>query len=96
MSWLGGAGTALVIVAYLPQIVHLIREHCSAGISCTAFGMWGLGGVLLLSYAISLGDPVFTVLQTYQLGASSLICFFGYKYKDSLCDEHGGPVHQTS
>ena len=52
--------------------------------------MWGLGGVLLLSYAINLGDPVFVVLQIYQLGASSLICFFGYRYKDSLCDEHGG------
>ena len=90
ISWLGAAGTALVILAYLPQIVHLIKEHCSAGISCVAFGMWGLGGVLLLSYAINLGDPVFVVLQIYQLGASSLICFFGYRYKDSLCDEHGG------
>ena len=92
MSWIGGAGTALVIVAYLPQIAHLIKEHCSAGISCVAFGMWGLGGLLLLSYAISLGDPVFTVLQSYQLVASGLICFFGYRYKDSLCDEHGGPT----
>ncbi|MGH2602930.1 MAG: PQ-loop domain-containing transporter, partial [Dehalococcoidia bacterium] len=30
IHWFGYVGTALVIVAYLPQITHLIREKCSA------------------------------------------------------------------
>jgi len=30
---LGFLGTGLVAMAYIPQIRHLIKEHCSAGIS---------------------------------------------------------------
>jgi len=33
----GFLGTALVVVGYIPQIHHLMREHCSAGISCLHF-----------------------------------------------------------
>jgi hypothetical protein len=37
----------LVIVGYIPQIVHLIREHCTAGISILAFSLWGTVSLLL-------------------------------------------------
>ena len=30
---LGVAGIAISMLAYVPQVVHLGREHCSAGIS---------------------------------------------------------------
>lgn len=40
IHWFGYVGTALVIVAYLPQITHLIREKCSAGISFGAYAIW--------------------------------------------------------
>jgi PQ loop repeat len=33
---LGLAGTGIVAAAYIPQIRHLIKEHCSAGISMIA------------------------------------------------------------
>ena len=29
----GFIGTAVVLIAYLPQIIHLIHEHCMVGIS---------------------------------------------------------------
>lgn len=87
-SWLGIAGTTLVIVAYLPQVVHLVTEHCAAGVSCVAFTMWGVGGLALLLYAVSLGDTVFTVLQSYQVVASGLICFYSRRYRDTLCEDH--------
>jgi uncharacterized protein with PQ loop repeat len=90
ISWLGGIGTALVIVAYLPQIIHLVDEHCSAGLSFRAYVLWGLAAILLLSYAISQRDMVFIALQSYQLVATVLICFFAHKYEDSLCEIHGG------
>lgn len=89
-SWLGAIGTTLVILAYFPQIIHLINEHCSAGLSLRAYVVWGMAAILLLSYAISQGDVVFIALQSYQLVATVLICIFTHRYKNSLCEIHGG------
>jgi uncharacterized protein with PQ loop repeat len=90
VHWLGYAGTGLVIVAYLPQITHLVREHCSAGVSSGAYLLWGVAAMLLLSYAIAKGDPVFTALQIYQVVATVAICLLSRHYRDSLCEDHGG------
>jgi lipid-A-disaccharide synthase-like uncharacterized protein len=90
VHWLGYVGTGLVIVAYLPQITHLVWEHCSAGVSSWAYLMWGVAAILLLSYAIAKGDPVFTALQIYQVVATVAICLLSRHYRDSLCEDHGG------
>ena len=90
IHWIGFAGTGLVIAAYLPQITHLITEHCSAGLSFHAFCMWSVASVLLLTYAVATGDPVFVALQSYQLAATGLICFFSKRYEDDRCEDHGG------
>jgi uncharacterized protein with PQ loop repeat len=37
---IGIAGIAISMAAYLPQVVHLAREHCSAGVSTRAWTMW--------------------------------------------------------
>ena len=74
VHWLGYVGTGLVIVAYLPQIRHLVRERCSAGVSSGAYLLWGVAAMLLLSYAVARGDPVFTALQLYQVAAAIAIC----------------------
>ena len=36
----GFVGAGLAGAAYVPQISHLIRARCSAGISRLAFGVW--------------------------------------------------------
>lgn len=87
-QWIGFMGTALVIIAYLPQIHHLIAEHCSGGISIKAYGLWFVAGFLMLVHAVAIADPVFMALQVYQIGASALVIFFGWKYKDSVCEAH--------
>ena len=90
IEWLGFAGMAVCVLAYLPQIIHLIKEHCSAGLSPGAYCMWGLAALLLLAYAIAKRDVVFISLQSYHLGAGALIFYYCLKYKDQLCEEHGG------
>jgi uncharacterized protein with PQ loop repeat len=92
--WIGFLGTALVIVAYLPQVHHLIKERCSGGISIKAYCLWFVSALLMLVHATGIQDPVFIALQGYQIGACALIIFFGRKYKDSLCETHRHP--QTS
>ena len=87
-QWIGFVGTALVIIAYVPQIQHLIAERCSGGISMRAYGLWFVAGFLMLIHAAAIGDPVFVLLQGYQVGASALIIFFCRKYKGSVCETH--------
>ncbi len=87
-SWVGFFGTTIVIIAYMPQVLHLIKGQCSAGISLKAYVMWLCSSFLLLAHAFSLKDPVFIALQSYQLGATLTIVIFAYKFKDSLCALH--------
>ncbi len=90
IEWLGFAGMALCVLAYLPQIIHLIKEHCSAGLSPGAYCMWGIAALVLLVYAIAKRDAVFISLQSYHVGAGALIFYYCLRYRDQLCEEHGG------
>lgn len=90
LEWIGFVAVALSVVGYLPQIVHLIKERCSAGLSVGAYCTWGIASVMLLLYAISRQDLVFMILQTYNLGATGLIFFFCLRYKGNFCETHGG------
>ncbi len=90
IEWLGFVGIALCILGYLPQVVHLLKEHCSAGLSTGAYCTWWIAAVLLLTYSIVRKDPVFIALQSYHVGATALVFYFGLKYKGQLCEDHGG------
>jgi len=96
IHWLGHLGTTLCIAAYCPQILHLVRERCSAGISVRAYAMWVGSALLLLGYAIAMRDAVFIVLQSYQVAAATLICLFCKKYEGRLCEEHEAPGRASS
>jgi hypothetical protein len=37
---LGFAGISIGVLAYVPQVLHLALEHCSAGVSSRAWAMW--------------------------------------------------------
>lgn len=90
IEWVGFTGIALCVLAYLPQIIHLIKEHCSAGLSPGAYCMWIIAALLLLTYAIAKRDVVFISLQSYHVAASTLILYYCLRYRDQLCEEHGG------
>ncbi|OGA52747.1 MAG: hypothetical protein A3G25_04330 [Betaproteobacteria bacterium RIFCSPLOWO2_12_FULL_63_13] len=87
-NWVGFIGTTFVIIAYLPQVWHLISKQCSAGISLKAYSMWFISSVLLFAHAFSIKDPVFIALQSYQLGATSVILLFAKKYENGVCPVH--------
>lgn len=87
-AWVGFVGTALVIMAYLPQVVHLIKERCSWGISLGAYAMWFVAGILICAHAVSLNDPVFIVLQGYNVVATATVAAFAKRYKQNICIDH--------
>jgi PQ loop repeat len=84
----GFAGAGLAGAAYVPQISHLIRAHCSAGISRLAFGVWLLASLLVTVRAIAIHAGVFIVLGGIQIVATTLIVVYAARYKDTPCPSH--------
>src|SRR5215467_11952662 len=93
----GFAGAGLAGAAYVPQISHLIRARCSAGISRLAFEVWLLASLLTTARAIAIGAGVFIVLGGIQIVATALIMICAARYKDTPCPVHlpGQPTAKT-
>jgi hypothetical protein len=84
----GFAGAGLAGAAYVPQISHLARARCSAGISRLAFEVWLLASVLTTVRAIAIHAGVFIVLGGIQIVATALITLCAIRYKDTPCPVH--------
>jgi lipid-A-disaccharide synthase-like uncharacterized protein len=85
---LGIVGIGISVAAYLPQIIHLGREHCSAGVSSRAWLMWLVSGLLIGALAVYRRDPVFITLQVSSLTSAAAILFLARKYKGMACAFH--------
>ena len=81
----GFVGAGLAGAAYVPQISHLIRARCSAGISRLAFEAWLLASVLTTARAIAIHADVFIVLGGIQIVATTLIMLYAMQYRDRPC-----------
>ena len=94
----GFAGAGLAGAAYVPQVSHLIRARCSAGISRLAFAVWLLASVLTTARAIAIHAGVFIVLGGIQIVATALIMVCAARYKDTPCPVHlpGRPTARTA
>ena len=84
----GFTGAGLAGAAYVPQIAHMVRARCSAGISRLAFAVWLLSSVLITARAIAIGAGVFVVLGGIQIVATTLIMLCAVRYKDTPCPTH--------
>lgn len=84
----GFIGVGLAGAAYLPQIWHLVRVHCAAGISRFAFSLWLGATILVTTNAIATGATVFIVLGGVQLTATALILLYATKYRSTYCAGH--------
>ena len=84
----GFVGAGLAGAGYVPQISHLIRARCSAGISRLAFAIWLLASLLTTTRAIAIHAGVFIVLGGIQTVATTLIMFFAARYEDTRCPIH--------
>jgi hypothetical protein len=84
----GYLGAGLAGAAYVPQILHLIRAHCSAGISRLAFAAWLAASGLVITRAIAMGAGVFIVLGAIQIVATAIIISYATRYRGMSCPVH--------
>jgi len=69
MEIIGWVGTALVVVAYYPQIHHLYVERCAWGISTLTWFIWLAASALLLGYCALRGEAMMAVVQAVNIAA---------------------------
>jgi lipid-A-disaccharide synthase-like uncharacterized protein len=94
---LGIAGITISMLAYVPQVIHLGKEHCSAGISRRAWAMWLVGSLLVGALAVHRGDVVFIALQVSTLTSAAVILFLAQKYRGMVCETHAAnPAHELT
>jgi hypothetical protein len=85
---LGIAGVAISVAAYVPQVVHLGREHCSAGVSSRAWAMWLVSSLLIGALALHRREPVFIALQVINLTSISVTLLLARRYRGMVCEHH--------
>jgi lipid-A-disaccharide synthase-like uncharacterized protein len=93
---LGIAGIVISMVAYVPQVIHLGREHCSAGVSRRAWAMWVVSSLLIGALALHRGDPVFIMLQVSTLMSAGVILFLAHRYRGMVCAFHAARRPMTA
>jgi lipid-A-disaccharide synthase-like uncharacterized protein len=85
---LGIAGIAIAMLAYLPQAVHLAKEHCSAGVSRRAWAMWLVSSLLVGALALHRRDLVFILLQISSMTSAAVILSLAHRYRGMVCETH--------
>ena len=87
MEIVGWIGTALVIIAYYPQIHHLWKESCAWGISIQTWLIWLVASVLLLVYCISRAEILLSVVQVSSI-AAILLTIILVRKSNKICPHH--------
>lgn len=85
---IGLTGALIAGLAYIPQIGHLIKERCSAGVSRSAFALWFVSSLLVTINAIYIEAAVFIFLGTVQILATATIFSYSTKYQGKVCPYH--------
>lgn len=85
---IGVAGIVISVLAYLPQMVHLARQHCSAGVSGRAWSMWLASSLMIGIVAFHHHDPVFILLQVSTLLSATVIVVLVRRYRGMICVTH--------
>lgn len=78
--WVGIVGTALIMLAFVPQITLLLRTHQPGALSVRSNVLNATASGLLFVYALLRSDPVFIAVMGYQLAASVLIVVLIIRY----------------
>ena len=84
---IGWMGTALVVIAYVPQIYHLLVKKCAWGISILTWVIWLIGSLLLLAYCMLRRDFLFIVVQSINITAIVTTIFLARR-SNTICPDH--------
>lgn len=82
---LGFIGTGIAVVAYAPQIYHLIKRACAQGVSIQTYGLWFVSSILLLIHAVAIRSSVFVFIQIVNVISTAVIFSYSYSLGKKEC-----------
>ncbi len=100
----GALGNFFLVIAYLPQIVKIVRTKRAEDLSMLMWLCYFFGDALLLIYAMMTGDTIFTMLFSFFMIGNLTLMVLTYKFgrisktvmekdgKDALEESHKHPV----
>ena len=91
IEMLGWVGTALVVIAYVPQLRHLYFEKCAWGISISTWLIWLVAGALLLSYCIFRSQALLAFVQVSNITAIVATIILARR-SNQICPYHSDSV----
>jgi uncharacterized protein with PQ loop repeat len=80
-NWAAWIGTALTMIAFVPQIMVLARQRRAGALSGQSLGLDVVAGATLLVYAVVQRERVFVVVLAFQLACSLAILALGLAYR---------------
>ena len=81
IHWLGILGTALVVIAYVPQITLLLRTRRAGALSVKSNTLNATASGVLFVYALLRGDLIFIAVMGFQLAAAIVIVVLNILYR---------------
>lgn len=87
MKVIGWIGTALIIIAYYPQIHHLLIERCAWGISVSTWLIWFIASAILLIYCITREEFLMSVVQVVSIAAIGMTIIL-VRRSNRICPYH--------
>ncbi len=80
--WVGIVGTVLVMAAFVPQIVLLLKTRRAGALSIKSNVINMTASVSIFGYALVRDDIIFIATMGFQLSAAILILVLNIRYRD--------------
>ena len=79
--WVGILGTALIMLAFVPQIALLLRTRRAGALSVKSNALNATASGVLFGYALLRGDLIFIAVMGFQLAAAIVIVVLNILYR---------------
>ena len=79
--WVGMVGTALIMLAFVPQIALLLRTRRAGALSVKSNALNAAASGVMLGYALLRGDVIFIAVMGFQLAAAIVIVVLNILYR---------------
>jgi MtN3 and saliva related transmembrane protein len=80
---LGTAGSVIICVSGIPQIIKTYKTKSSGDLSLLYLGALLLGMTMLQAYSIYRMDFIFIFGNTLSMAITCILIFFSFKYRNS-------------
>jgi len=80
--WVGMVGTALIMAAFVPQIVELLKTRRAGALSVKSNALNLTASISLFVYALLRDDMIFIITMGFSLVATIVILVLNIRYRD--------------